>query len=164
MSGSCRSFYQSLGTAPTEVLDQVKNSSSVAWKVLSLKEALTRLEQGVIQPSIDDLACILHMCRKDKNQLYGLRLHAYMSKNDLDAHISLGNYLVSMLVEVGIMHNAHEVFNKLVFRNEWSWYSLIKGYIKCAKPQLAFALYEKIREDGSVHPTGHTIVALLKAC
>ncbi|KAI5055192.1 hypothetical protein GOP47_0030337 [Adiantum capillus-veneris] len=162
MSGICKTFYQSSGrVAAIDSLGHVNNRS---LKLLGLEEALHCAEEGTSHPSIDELSCFLHLCRKSKDQSCGARLHAYLCKNNLDDHRLLGNYLISTLVAVGLTHNAQQVFDKLPNRDEWSWYSLITGYIQCAKPHLAFGLYEKMQDECLVHPSGHMIVALLKAC
>ncbi|KAH7287280.1 hypothetical protein KP509_32G048400 [Ceratopteris richardii] len=87
-----------------------------------------------------------------------------MSKNGFDAHPLLGNNLVSALAEAGLIDNAQQVFDNLSVRNEWSWYCLINGFVKCTKPHLAFNLYELMQDERGVNPAGHTFVALLKAC
>eukprot|EP00250_Pteridium_aquilinum_P026734 c33509_g1_i1 orf=2-820(-) len=136
------------------------------WKILNIESAPPSLEQCVVRPQlyIDNLAHILHTCKTRKDRAYALRLHAYMREIGLDTHRLLGNRLVSMLAEVGSMHNAHQVFDKLVDRSEWSFNSLITGYIRCGKPQSALALYEKTLQGDYVHVNGHTFIALLKAC
>eukprot|EP00250_Pteridium_aquilinum_P021071 c25021_g19_i1 orf=3-683(-) len=87
-----------------------------------------------------------------------------MHKHGLQTHELLGNYLVLMLVEVGSIRDAQQVFSGLPCRNEWSWNSLINGCIKCGKPQHALNLYQRMCAEDSVIPSGHTFVAVLKAC
>ena len=81
----------------------------------------------------------------------------------MEAHRSLGNQLVCLLVHVGKLAEAEEAFRSLPYRNEFSWTSLISGHIKCGKLSRAFLLYHKMQED-SVQPSGHTFVSLVKAC
>eukprot|EP00250_Pteridium_aquilinum_P006068 c16053_g1_i1 orf=80-670(+) len=136
----------------------------------TMEEALTALETATPRASssppsfvVDTIASILHKCRKGKNSSYATRLHVCMRENGLESHRTLGNQLVSLLVDVGSIHDAQQVFNKLRYRSECAWTSLISGYIKNGKPQLALTLYGKMQED-SVQPSGYTFVALLKAC
>ena len=118
---------------------------------LSLVEALASLERMSHPPSVENLTCVLRKCRKVKDQAYALRLHAYLRKTGLEAHKSIGNYLVPMLVEVGSLSDAQQVFDRLVNRNEYSWTSLITGYIECGELHYAFELHHKMQED-CVHP------------
>lgn len=105
----------------------------------------------------------LSKCRKERNRPFVLRLHAYMVKCGLEAHITFGNYLVVLLVEVGCIHTACAVFDKLVFRNEHSWNSLLIGYVRFGKPQQALSLY-RLGKHESIGFNAYTVVELLKAC
>eukprot|EP00250_Pteridium_aquilinum_P014207 c21847_g1_i1 orf=676-1470(+) len=118
----------------------------------------------LLQPSIEDVARLLQTCRTQKDRVSALRLSAYIRKSGLEAHMSIGNHLVSMLVDVGSMHSAREVFDRLVYRDESCWDTLITGYLICEKPHQALALFQKMLEEKSIYPTGHTFVALLKVC
>eukprot|EP00250_Pteridium_aquilinum_P029195 c3872_g1_i1 orf=343-654(+) len=91
-----------------------KESSEWAWKMHNVEEAPTSMEAGAQRRvSNEDLSRILHKCSKEKDHVQASRLHVYMRENELDTHSSLGNYLVSMLAEVGNMHAAQQVFDKL---------------------------------------------------
>eukprot|EP00250_Pteridium_aquilinum_P022737 c2563_g1_i1 orf=199-918(+) len=133
--------------------------------MLRLHDALPLLEEGTLAHfSIQDLACILQQCGVERHPGHALRLHAYMLETGLESHHVLGNYLVPMLVDVGNMLDAQRAFNRMVYRNEFSWNSLITGYVKCDKPHNALTLYERMRQDNFVQPDGHTFVAVFKAC
>jgi pentatricopeptide repeat protein len=81
----------------------------------------------------------------------------------LDAHPSLGNALVSMLVGMRRMEDARQVFDRLQCPSETCWNCLIQGYIRGDELWNAFALYQKM-EEASVQPSGSTCVCLLKRC
>eukprot|EP00250_Pteridium_aquilinum_P006432 c16361_g3_i4 orf=678-1229(+) len=142
-----------------------KSIPGAGWRILSLDEALASLEDGTqLHPSLDDFARFMLKCRTAKDRASAQRLHSCLRKIGLEEHALLGNHLVVMLVEVGSMHDAQQVFDGLAHRNERSWNSLIIGYNKCGKPHLALAMYEKMLKDAFSHPNGHTFVAILKAC
>lgn len=113
---------------------------------------------------VKDLTRIIERCGKERNYEYALYLLGYMREHGLHTHIVLGNYLIPMLVEVGCMSDAEDVFDLLPCRNEWSWNSLMYAYVKCGKPQRALDLFRRIHTDKSVKPSAYTIVAALKAC
>eukprot|EP00250_Pteridium_aquilinum_P019913 c24623_g2_i1 orf=596-1288(+) len=127
--------------------------------------ALPSLEEGrLLRPALEDLVHALHKCRKEKDPSHALHLHAYLCESGLEAHRSLGNYLVWTLVEVGSMRDAQQVFNKLVLRNEWSWNALISGHVKRGMSQYALTLYQEMTKDDSLHASTDTYVALLQGC
>ncbi|MCO5567000.1 hypothetical protein L7F22_020683 [Adiantum nelumboides] len=140
----------------------------------SIEEALASIEKGMPASStpqfiIDSIANILHRCHKAKNPSYVTRVYACMQERGLDVHRSLGNHLVSLLVDAGSVHSAHQVFDKLPYRSECSWTSLINGYIKHGKPQQALSLYatnyplllQKGKWDGTLINTRVRQLALL---
>ncbi|KAH7387900.1 hypothetical protein KP509_16G047600 [Ceratopteris richardii] len=70
-----------------------------------------------------------------------------------------------MLVEVGSVADAQEVFEELDCPNEWSLNHLMNGYIRCGKPGRALDLYHTMQMDRRiVHRSAYTVVAALKAC
>eukprot|EP00250_Pteridium_aquilinum_P020328 c24785_g5_i1 orf=3-1175(-) len=115
-------------------------------------------------PSIEHISCLLYKCRKQSERQCALRLHAHMCQRGLEVHVSLGNYLVSILAEVRSMRVAQQIFDKLVHGSEQAWNSLITGYLKCGLPQHALSVYQKMQKDEFVHPGKYTFVVLLKAC
>eukprot|EP00250_Pteridium_aquilinum_P022082 c25297_g3_i1 orf=1-885(-) len=115
-------------------------------------------------PSLDDLACILHECRKERDQEHAICAYTSMCKSGLDTIKSLGNLLVSHLVEIGNIQDAKQLSKRLMFLNEQGGNSLIMGFLECGRLEDAFILHKKMQKDDHVHPSVHTFVALLKAC
>eukprot|EP00250_Pteridium_aquilinum_P005023 c15186_g1_i1 orf=194-1111(+) len=137
----------------------MKNSTvNHGLKVIRSKEELS------LQGGASQLVSILRKHGKEKNLTHALSLYAYLHKRGWDTHGSVGNHLVSMLVDVGRVCDAQQCFDKLVHPNESAWNSLIIGYVKCERPQYALTLYQKMQHISVIHPDKHTFVALLKAC
>eukprot|EP00250_Pteridium_aquilinum_P025999 c3207_g1_i1 orf=178-972(+) len=114
-------------------------------------------------PALQNLVCTLNKCKKGKEAVLALRLHAYLSIHGLEGHRLLGNSLLSMLVEVGSLHLGQQVFERLDHRNEYSWCFLIAGHVRCGDPHYAFVLYERM-QNTSINPSAPIFVALLTAC
>ncbi|KAI5072875.1 hypothetical protein GOP47_0012981 [Adiantum capillus-veneris] len=121
------------------------------------------LEQFGDLPSLEKYTSILHRCRKDRNLAFANHLHTHLCGNGLEAHKTIGNHLVPMFVECGSAINAQQVFNRLTYLNEFSWTSLIEGYIDSGNVQHALSLYERMKEN-HVSPSKFTFMALIKAC
>ncbi|KAH7301311.1 hypothetical protein KP509_23G019700 [Ceratopteris richardii] len=118
----------------------------------------------VPQHSIQLLEGIVEGCRKSKKHSHLLRVHGYLHKHGLEGHVLLGNHLVTVLVEARKLDCARVTFDMLLYRKEYSWTSLITGYVKHGKPHYALCLYECMKTNADIQPIGHTFVALLKAC
>eukprot|EP00250_Pteridium_aquilinum_P006404 c16339_g1_i1 orf=310-1116(+) len=155
---------QGLGIWHKSMLERPSNSDKF-WKTLPLEQAIASLEEQMLpMPSVEDLACILQKCRKERKPTLALCFHAYLHKNGFETHASLGNHLVSLLVEVGSMCHAQQVFDSLERQDERSWNILITGYVKHGQSHLALSVYQKMEQDASLHPSGYSFAALLKAC
>ncbi|KAI5072958.1 hypothetical protein GOP47_0013064 [Adiantum capillus-veneris] len=114
-------------------------------------------------PSLERLAVILRTCNKEKGLPLTLRIFAYIRSTGMDAHASLGNHMVSSLVELQCMCIAHKIFDRLSHPNETSWSSLVIGYVRGKHPRQAVVIYETFRCNYPC-PSVFTFVAVLKAC
>eukprot|EP00250_Pteridium_aquilinum_P020684 c24906_g6_i1 orf=901-4083(+) len=113
--------------------------------------------------SVEEYMGILQTCRKNKNLSYANRLHVQICSNGLEVHVALGNHLVPLFVDCGSLSQAQQIFYKIDHRNEHAWTSLIVGFVECEAVEDAFNLFESMCADG-IQPSGHTYLALLKAC
>eukprot|EP00250_Pteridium_aquilinum_P017441 c23625_g7_i1 orf=2-1012(-) len=148
-----------------EEKDCARSGTGYTWRMVRLAEALPLYENGLLpKPTVNDLVHIIQMCRHERDLKHAIQWHAYVRKCGLDTHTLLGNDLVLMLAELGRMHDALQAFNGLLNRSECAWNSLIRGFVRCGKPQHALTLYHQMQTDASVYPCTHAYVALLKAC
>eukprot|EP00250_Pteridium_aquilinum_P005696 c15749_g1_i2 orf=84-812(-) len=138
-------------------------SKNMDWDMVTTKETLSFWHNTNGMPLIDNLLCVLDECKKRKDVESAQILHIYSHSHGLESHELLGNYLVPLLVECGCFETACQVFQRLSYRNEHSWTSLMQGYVECGKYEYAVSLLEKMQEDG-VHPNKYTILAILQPC
>lgn len=135
------------------------------WKTCSLEEALILGDDMVLPPpSLADLAHLLSMCSKQRNKACAMCLHAHVQSRGLETHKVIGNHLVPMLVSVGRIYDARQVFDLLACKNGFSLNSLIAGYTTCGKPQHAITLFDEMCAYDVVPPNEHVFVSVLKAC
>lgn len=114
--------------------------------------------------SAQEFVSLLRKSRRDKDLAQALRLYdAVMSQSGLEAHSS---HLVSVLVELGSMSHARQIFDKMGGGDELLWSAIIVGYVKHEEPQHALSLYQVMHANVNqrIHPTDIAFVALLKAC
>ncbi|KAI5070756.1 hypothetical protein GOP47_0015099 [Adiantum capillus-veneris] len=117
-----------------------------------------------LQPSVEEILFTLQKCRKKRDLEQALYLHVYICNLGLDEHRLIGNNLVSLMVDIGRTCDAQHLFDRHPYRSERAWTSMITGYIEAGKLQHAFTLYSRLGNYTSVQASGHTFVALLKAC
>ncbi|KAH7295740.1 hypothetical protein KP509_27G063600 [Ceratopteris richardii] len=106
---------------------------------------------------------MLQKCRIRKDFRHAKQIQAHIRRAGLESHQVIGNHLVPVFVECGGLHDAEILFDKLHYRNVYSWTSLLVGYIQNGKLLDALHLYEKMQEEG-VPPNSYTLVALVKVC
>lgn len=114
--------------------------------------------------SIEYFSHIMYLCRKDRFPHYTLCLSEHMRKSGLEAHLSLCNCLVLMLLEVGSVCNARQVIDKFGFWDDYLRNAVISGYAKIEALPHAFDLYHMVKENDILCITSYTFVALLKSC
>lgn len=148
-------YQQSFTTAPTFGLCESLRSKNAPVLV----ECFVKDEDF----SARDLINILQKCRKERDIECAQRIYTHMCSNGLESYTRLGNFLVPMLVECGSVVYAEQVFHKLIDQNEFSWTSLMQGYLECGECQHAFDLFQKMQEN-SICPSKFTIQLLLKLC
>ena len=125
--------------------------------------SLASFKTGSFPPSLEAFSQSLYKCREEKIHGYAYYLHDYMCSWGLESHSSLGSYLVYLFVKIDCVSYSQRVFNRLTYQKEFSWSSLISGYIKCGELHHAFTLYCRMQEH-RICPSGYTFVALLNAC
>ncbi|MCO5548002.1 hypothetical protein L7F22_001458 [Adiantum nelumboides] len=114
--------------------------------------------------SVDALLPILINCIDCKNLTQAKHAHLLLCNNGLEDHSKIINYIVPVFVFCGSPPNAQQALVRSSDRcNEHSWTTLIQGFIDSGDSCHALSLYRDMQET-SVNPSGHTYVALLKAC
>ncbi|KAI5080344.1 hypothetical protein GOP47_0005823 [Adiantum capillus-veneris] len=160
------SIHHSLNTREAVItIASTSNCIPLSWAKKSLEDALSLLDSHSLpHPTVYEFACILRKCRKAQNPAFLPRLLAHIRTLGHESDPHLGNNLVSALVEAGHLSEAQQVFENLEAQNRPSCNSLITGYVKCGQPLLALSLYERLTPDELLRLSGHTFVALIKAC
>eukprot|EP00250_Pteridium_aquilinum_P018853 c24218_g1_i1 orf=516-2621(+) len=131
--------------------------------MLGFEETLSGLNVGYGLPLLDHYVPVLQTCRKSKNMEHAKCIHLHFCDLGLDCSGSLNNRLVPTFVECGSIFDAHRVFIQLAEPDEYSWTSLLSGFIQCGRSQQALDLYQNMREE-DVLPSAQTFMWLLKAC
>eukprot|EP00250_Pteridium_aquilinum_P019731 c24551_g2_i2 orf=764-1438(+) len=134
-----------------------------AWETSSLEETLGFLEGTPTLPSVEKLILIMQKCTKEKNLAVARHLSALIHSHGLVDNISLGNHLVQMLAACKGMCDAQDVFDRLPWRKEYAWASLIQGYSDEGNPHQTLYLFDRMQEE-LVRSAMYTYPAVFKAC
>eukprot|EP00250_Pteridium_aquilinum_P018225 c23993_g1_i1 orf=172-1296(+) len=138
------------------------NSLRVCLELQTVEEAIVSVEKLTDEPLPTDIFIpILKKCRKHKKLAAAKRLHLHMCKHGFESHGVLENFLVTIYVDSGCVHEAQQLVNRLPKVDEHSWNTLIQGYIDCGEPNQAFRLYKEMQEH-FVPSRRYILMALLK--
>eukprot|EP00250_Pteridium_aquilinum_P016413 c23092_g3_i1 orf=143-1567(+) len=139
--------------------EQYTEKGSIDSGVLSMEDFMLTDDLLAIEIYIS----IMQMCRIRKDKRLAAKVHEKICRVGLETHSTLGNHLVPMFVDCGCVSFGQQASYKLLTMNEYSWTSLISGYIQSGQPLYAFDVYQQMQES-HVHPSSYTLVTLLNLC
>ncbi|KAJ7956679.1 Pentatricopeptide repeat-containing protein [Quillaja saponaria] len=99
----------------------------------------------------------LSACSQERNVELGKQIHALTIKTGHDAHVSVGNILISAYVKFEVVQDAKLVFQIMSDRNVVSWTTMI-----CVNEEDAVSLFSAMRMQG-VYPNDVTFIGLIHA-
>ncbi|KAI5059686.1 hypothetical protein GOP47_0026005 [Adiantum capillus-veneris] len=158
---ACTSSHQAAATKG-ENASQETQDSCTCISYAGVNKAFSDCRK--LHPDFKDIQHLLQYCKKKGDQVLAWQVNIYLCEFGLETHRLLGNYLVSVLSEIGSIHLALNIFNRLAHRDDCSWNSLVTGNVLSGNPKKAVALYQELEKDSTINLSGYTFVALLKAC
>ena len=126
---------------------------------------LEQMQQKGIPFDVVTLVCGVKTCGRLGASQKGEKLHDEISRRGLLEKDSLvGNALIEMYAECGLLPKAHQVFEEIPLRDIVSWTLLITGYAQLGETNQVFFLFDRMREDITQDPNLITFVGVLTAC
>ncbi|KAH7289675.1 hypothetical protein KP509_30G013800 [Ceratopteris richardii] len=158
-----------------EVFDKLVHRDVVIWTALiaCLTEAeyaekaikcFERMQLEGISPDFKAFTSVLRACGKSRDIIKGHEVHVKVCEvGGSEGNVFIGSTLVDMYAKCGTLTYAHEVFDKLMVRNDVSWTTLIKGYIEVGFFEDAMNCFEQMQLEG-VCPDSVTFICILNSC
>ncbi|XVF09772.1 hypothetical protein REPUB_Repub07fG0124900 [Reevesia pubescens] len=157
-----------------KVFDTMEERDLVSWNSLicgysqckKFKELLGLFwgmqEANVKADAVTMLKVILACCYTDNMDLADSMVK-YIEENCLYIDVYLGNTLIDMYGQRGLVNSAREVFDRMVEKNIVSWNALIKGYSQANHFTDALKLFQDMMA-AKVVPDEITVASVLSAC
>ncbi|XP_073277160.1 putative pentatricopeptide repeat-containing protein At3g23330 [Primulina huaijiensis] len=101
---------------------------------------------------------------------YGRELHCYIVRNGLDSssrfgeEVHLGCCLIDMYSKNSKIYEAKMVFDRLKYKNVFSWTAMINGYVLHKNYAEAFLHFREMQWGARIEPNKVSIVTILPAC
>ena len=121
------------------------------------------MQSNGLCPSTVSYACTLKACGMAELADKGRKLHSDICIKGLETDIFVGNSLVFMYGDCGMLMDAQKVFDTLKLRDIVSWNALMGGYAKHGQGKKAVELLQRMSREGK-KPDDATLVSTLKAC
>ncbi|KAH7433898.1 hypothetical protein KP509_07G091600 [Ceratopteris richardii] len=164
-----------LFTKGHEVFRRLSNRNLELWNALltgyiqhdfyeAAVSAFTRMCLEGICPDSISFTCALKACGCIGYVCLGMQLHSKIAyANLLSQYLSVGNALIDMYTNLGLLAKAQEVFFCLSGKDIVSWNTLLTGYVRHELYENAFSLFIHMQSQ-AVMPDAITIASCLKAC
>lgn len=130
------------------------------YEALFLYEKMDRIG---VKPDRFTFSSVLDACASIAALLEGRLLYHTVIENGFEWDDVIGNALVSLYGECGIVEDAYNVFLKLSEQDWVSWSAIIGAYANHGYSEQAFKLFQEMQQQG-VKPTVLTFVSVLTAC
>ncbi|KAK7314796.1 hypothetical protein VNO77_33324 [Canavalia gladiata] len=143
------------------IFDQIQDPDVVSWTCLlnlylhsglpskSLSMFSHCLLMGV-RPDSFLVVAALSSCGHCKDLVRGRVVHGMVLRNCLDENPVVGNALIDMYSRNGIMRMAALIFEKMRFKDVFSWTSLLNGHILCNNLNFAREVFDAMPERNLV--------------
>ncbi|XP_043693541.1 pentatricopeptide repeat-containing protein At1g08070, chloroplastic-like [Telopea speciosissima] len=157
-----------------EVFDSMPERDLLSWT--SLLSGLTnsghfiealhffgQMQSVNIRPDEITLVTVLSACAQTGALDQGKYIHLLIDRYKVNRDIILETALVDMYAKCGNINFSLQVFNKMRVKNVFTWNTMIGGLAMHGHGQQAMALFERMKQEGSM-PDDVTFIAFLCAC
>ncbi|KAI5076919.1 hypothetical protein GOP47_0008984 [Adiantum capillus-veneris] len=119
-----------------------------------------QMQQEGLMPNKITLTSVIYGCMDSVSLSHGKHLHALVISSGLLRDVFTGNALINMYCKWGMIDDAHELFDTMVFQDIISWNSLIAGYAQIGNTEAALALFNRMCEQ-EIRPDQATYCSIL---
>ncbi|XP_071712114.1 pentatricopeptide repeat-containing protein At2g22410, mitochondrial [Rutidosis leptorrhynchoides] len=116
-----------------------------------------------IKPDEVTMVYCLSACSQLGALDFGIWIHHYITKHNLNVNVGLGTTLVDMYAKCGNMKKALQVFDEMPSRNSLTWTVIINGLAKHGKSHKAILYFWEMVNVG-LTPDEITFLGVLSAC
>ncbi|CAN6444236.1 unnamed protein product [Victoria cruziana] len=129
-----------------------------AWELLSLM-----MGDGFM-PNQFTLGSLLPLCCSSSSLANAVQLHGLMVKTGLWMEVCAGTALLDVMVKLGCLDDAINLFDELPQRNVVTWNVVISGFAERLLPDEAGMLFRDLVRNDDIRPSESSFVAAIGAC
>lgn len=117
---------------------------------------------GIEHDAVSFMGC-LSACSNLSAFKQGKEIHGVLVKRLLDSHPFLANSLLDVYTKGGMLDTASKIFNRITQKDVASWNTMILGYGMHGQIDVAFELFDLMKDDG-IEYDHVSYIAVLSAC
>ncbi|KAH7291244.1 hypothetical protein KP509_29G008100 [Ceratopteris richardii] len=106
------------------------------------------MQRGPISPDAGAYVYALKACSGTGELVKAIEFHHEIIEKGYNEDIAIGNLLIDIYSDFGLLNDAESVFDGLLVRNIVSWNTLVAGYLKYGLPSIALKHLERIQLEG----------------
>lgn len=167
--GSCKKVVYSY-----KVFDEMLYRTVVSWNSMILAciesswfydsvEVFIKMTDSGIEPDQTTMVVMLSAIAELGNLSLGKWIHSQVISKCILINCQLGTSLVDMYGKSGDVDYARLVFDRMVYRNVWTWSSMILGFAQHGYAKHALELFTEM-SNCSIKPNHVTFLGVLCAC
>ncbi|KAL6551564.1 hypothetical protein OROGR_007718 [Orobanche gracilis] len=167
--GSCKKVLDAY-----RVFDEMTHRTVVSWNsIISANVECSwfydsatlfiKMRNSGFEPDETTMVIVLSAFAELGNLSLGKWVHSQVIDKGMIVNCQLGTALVDMYAKCGDINNASLVFNRMVYRNVWTWSSMILGFAQHGFAKRALKLFDDMKNH-SIRPNHVTFLGVLCAC
>eukprot|EP01018_Ginkgo_biloba_P028611 Gb_18166 [translate_table: standard] len=126
-------------------------------------ELFSQMQGEGVKPAKFTFTSVLSACASLAILAQGKQIHDHILKIGFQAHVSMGNALITMYSRCGSIESARHVFDRMPQKNMISWNAMIVGCAQHGLCKEGLQLFEQMQAVGMM-PDHITFVGVLSAC
>ena len=131
------------------------------------EKALSHFEEMQVEGIIPDcvaFVCGMKACGSIGASFKGQEMHGEIIKRGLEKEINIGNTLINMYAECGLLVAAQQVFDNLPSRDLISWNVLMSAYAQLGESEKVFQIFDTMIALEGLYPDMVAILSVFNAC
>lgn len=132
-----------------------------------LEEALgyyRRMRRERIACNANAFATVVSLCGSLEDEVAGLQVFSHVIVSGLQRQVSVANSLISMLGNLGRVHDAEKLFYRMEERDTVSWNALVSMYSHEGLCSKSFRVFSDMRRGGLLKHDATTLCSLISVC
>ncbi|KAL3629377.1 hypothetical protein CASFOL_026599 [Castilleja foliolosa] len=167
--GSCKKILDAY-----KVFDEMSHRTLVSWNSIikaniecswfyDSVELFVKMRKSGFDADETTMVIVLSACAELGNLSLGKFIHSQVIEKGMFVNCQLGTSLVDMYAKCGDVNYATLVFYRMVYRNVWTWSSMILGFALHGFAKHALKLFDGMKNH-SIKPNHVTFLGVLCAC